>query len=155
MELLFFDLGENKEQAFGGGSDMTEQKNRRDFIKASGAGVAALAAASRAGGTDADRPNVLWLVSEDNSPLLGCYGDAYADTPHLDRMAREGVVFDNAFANTPVCAPARCTIHTGMYASSLGTEHMRSGNPLPSFARFFTASLRDAGYFCTNHFRTD
>ena len=71
-------------------------------------------------------PNIVWLVSEDNSPLLGCYGDSFASTPNLDRLASRGVMYTRAFANAPVCAPARSTIITGCYASSLGTLPMRS-----------------------------
>ena len=129
------------------------KSDRRQFMTAAGTGAALLAA----GRTSAapERPNILWLVSEDNSPWLGCYGDPQATTPNLDRMAKGGVVFDNAFANVPVCAPARSTIHTGMYASCLGTEHMRSTNPMPEFARFFTAYLREAGYYCVNGNKTD
>lgn len=141
------------------------ERNRRKFLKESGAAMA-MASVSRkcfssSGDTEmssslnGDRPNFLWLVSEDNSPWLGCYSDEFATTPNLDKLAREGVVFDNAFANTPVCAPARCTIHTGMYASGLGTQHMRSTNPIPEHVKFFTEQLRRAGYFCVNGNKTD
>ena len=61
-------------------------------------------------------PNILWLVSEDNSPLLGCYGDDFATTPNLDKLASEGFLYTHAYANAPVCAPARNTIVTGVYA---------------------------------------
>lgn len=63
-----------------------------------------------AAGAAADRPNILWLTSEDNSPYLGCYGDSQAQTPHLDRLAAEGVRYRNAFANAPVCSSARTTL---------------------------------------------
>lgn len=130
------------------------KKNRRAFLSESAA-AAALAAVPRAARSFSDRPNILWLVSEDNSPWLGCYGDTLANTPNLDRMAREGVRFTRAFANAPVCAPARFTIHTGVYASSAGTEHMRSCNPIPPGIKFFTERLREAGYFCVNGQKTD
>ena len=65
-------------------------------------------------------PNIVWLVSEDNSPYIGVYGDTLAHTPNIDKLAESGVVYDNAFANAPVCAPARNTIITGMYANSTG-----------------------------------
>lgn len=127
--------------------------DRREFLKgaAAAAGLAALTPRARAG----DRPNILWLVSEDNSPWFGCYGDAFATTPTLDRMAKQGVTFTSAFANAPVCAPARSTIHTGVYASSAGTEHMRSSNPIPPGFHFFPALLREAGYYCVNGSKTD
>jgi arylsulfatase A-like enzyme len=62
-----------------------------------------------------DLPNILWIVSEDNSPFLGAYGDNFATTPHLDQLAAEGVLYLNAFATAPVCAPARSTLITGVY----------------------------------------
>ena len=98
----------------------------------------------------AHRPNFLWIVSEDNDPFLGCYGDAHARTPNLDKLAADGVQYLNAFANAPVCAPSRCTLITGMYASSLGTMHMRSQYQIPQDVRPFTQLLREAGYYCTN-----
>lgn len=101
------------------------------------------------------RPNILWLVSEDNSPLLGCYGDAEAKTPNLDNLAREGVLYLNAFSNSPGCAPARSTLITGMYATSLGTQHMRSHNRIHRAIQFYPSVLRRAGYFCMNPGKTD
>jgi len=101
------------------------------------------------------RPNILWITSEDNGPFLGCYGDRHAQTPNLDRLAAQGIRFTNAVANAPVCAPTRCTIITGVYAPSMGTQHMRSTNRIPSSIRLFPQYLRQAGYFCTNHSKTD
>lgn len=102
-----------------------------------------------------DRPNILWIVSEDNSPFLGCYGDEFATTPNLDKLASEGILYTNAFANAPVCAPTRSTIISGMYASSLGTEHMRSTYSIPPEIKFFPQYLREAGYYCTNNAKED
>jgi arylsulfatase A-like enzyme len=116
--------------------------------------VAMLALRSRA--ADAPkRPNILWIVSEDNGRFLGCYGDPYAHTPNLDKLAAEGVLFTNAFANAPVCAPSRSTLITGMYASTLGTLHMRSRYPVPKDFEFYCKSMRDAGYYCMNPGKTD
>src|SRR4029079_15180172 len=70
--------------------------------------------------------NILWLSIEDTSPWLAGSGDHTAPTPNIDRLAREGIRFTNAFATTPVCAPARHTIITGMYATSTGAMHMRN-----------------------------
>ena len=66
-----------------------------------------------------EQPNILWIVSEDNSPFFGCYGDEFATTPTFDKLASEGVLYENAFANAPVCAPARSTIISGMYPPSM------------------------------------
>jgi len=104
----------------------------------------------------AKRPNIVWIVSEDNSPFLGCYGYPDANTPRLDALAAQGTTYLNAFANAPVCAPARCTIITGVYPPSLGTQHMRSKNFVPpDRIPFFTQYLRDAGYYCSNRSKTD
>ncbi len=102
-----------------------------------------------------ERPNILWIVSEDNSPFLGCYGDAYATTPHLDKLASQGILFTNAFSTAPVCAPSRSTLITGMYPPSIGTEHMRSTYPVPDFVKFFPKYLREAGYYTTNNAKKD
>jgi arylsulfatase A-like enzyme len=103
----------------------------------------------------AARPNFLWIVSEDNDPFLGCYGDRFARTPRLDALAAEGNLYTHAFANAPVCAPSRSTLITGMYASTLGTLHMRSRYGIPTEFGFYSSYLRRAGYFCMNPGKTD
>src|SRR5699024_4594603 len=96
------------------------------------------------------QPNILWIVSEDNSPFIGAYGDEFATTPNIDRFASEGVLYENAFSTAPVCAPSRSTLIAGMYPTSIGTEHMRSTYPIPSGFHFFPHYLRAAGYYTTN-----
>ncbi|MFC1782869.1 sulfatase-like hydrolase/transferase [Planctomycetota bacterium] len=132
---------------------MNTNHTRRIFLKNTISGAISLALL--AGKKQDQRPNILWIVSEDNSPLLGCYGDSFATTPNLDRLAGQGVLYENAFANTPVCAPARATILTGMYACSLGTHHMRSRYRIPSFIKPYPEYLRQADYYCTNKSKTD
>ncbi len=100
-------------------------------------------------------PNILWLVSEDNSPLLGCYGDEFATTPNLDQLASEGFLYTHAYANAPVCAPARNTIITGVYACSNGNQHMRSYYPKSESVKTYPEYLREVGYYCTNNSKTD
>jgi arylsulfatase A-like enzyme len=100
-------------------------------------------------------PNILWLTSEDNSPLLGCYGDDFATTPNLDKLASEGFLYTHAYANAPVCAPARNTIITGVYANSGGNQHMRSYYPMSEIIKTYPEFLREAGYYCTNNSKTD
>lgn len=79
-----------------------------------------------------ERPNLLWIVFEDISPNLGAFGDTYARTLHLDRLATKAVLYSRAFSNTGVFARARSTLITGMYSPSIGTQHMRSkGMPPP------------------------
>jgi arylsulfatase A-like enzyme len=100
-------------------------------------------------------PNILWLVSEDNSPFLGCYGDQFATTPNLDKLASEGFLYTKAYANAPVCAPARNTILTGVYANSGGNQHMRSNYPMSAIIKPYPLYLRELGYYCTNNAKTD
>ncbi|QDV16824.1 Arylsulfatase [Gimesia panareensis] len=101
------------------------------------------------------RPNVLWITSEDNGPHLGCYGDTYADTPHIDKLASRGTIYLNCWSNAPVCAPARTTLITGMYPTCLGAEHMRSMVKLPKQFLMYPQYLREAGYYCTNNSKED
>jgi uncharacterized sulfatase len=101
------------------------------------------------------RPNILWISAEDLSPDLRAYGDTYAVTPTLDRLATEGARYTNAFAVAPVCAPSRSAIITGMYPTTIGTMHMRSKGVPPAGVKAFTEYLRAAGYYCTNRSKTD
>jgi arylsulfatase A-like enzyme len=104
----------------------------------------------------AERPNIVWLVSEDyTASYSGPYGDPLARTPALDRLAADGIVMLNAHSTAPVCAPTRYSIITGRYAHADGAQHMRSDPPLPGGVRLFPALLREAGYYCTNNAKTD
>ena len=80
-----------------------------------------------------EKPNVLWIVTEDISPTLSMYGDTTAKTPNLDQLANEGVIYDNAFTVVGVCAPTRSCIITGMYPTTIGTMHMRTGRDVRSW----------------------
>ncbi len=101
------------------------------------------------------KPNILWIVSEDNSPFLGCYGDTLATTPNLDRLAMQGNLYTHAYANAPVCAPARNTIISGVYANSNGNQHMRSKYPKSAEVKLLPQYLKNAGYYCTNNAKED
>ena len=128
------------------------------------------------------RPNILWLVAEDMSSNIPAFGDTTIVTPTLDRLASEGICYDNFFTPAPVCAPARSAIITGMYPNHIGSNHMRTGpwyagrpNPevLTSYAqymptgivpyeatpeagvRMFTEYLRAEGYYTSNHAKED
>ena len=103
----------------------------------------------------ADRPNILWITSEDNSPYLGCYGDALAQTPNLDGLAAQGVRYRNAFANSPVCSSARTTLAMGMYAASLGAENHRSSVAIPAHIKLHPETIRQAGYYYSYPTKTD
>jgi arylsulfatase A-like enzyme len=89
------------------------------------------------------------------SPTLGCYGDAYATTPHIDRLANESVRYTRAFATAPVCSPSRCCLITGCYAPSLGTQQMRSAFSIPKSMRGFPHLMRADGFYTTNNVKTD
>lgn len=104
---------------------------------------------------DSDPPNIVWITAEDIGPALGCYGDEYARTPNLDQLASEGVLYRKAFASAPICAPSRSCLITGLYATSLGTQHLRSEIPIPDFIKTIPEHLRQKGYYCTNNSKTD
>jgi arylsulfatase A-like enzyme len=101
------------------------------------------------------RPNILWLTCEDMGPHLHACGDSYSVTPNLDRLAARGCLYNNAWSNAPVCAPARTTIISGLYPTSTGSEHMRSTTRLPAGWKLLPGYLREAGYYCSNNSKED
>ena len=121
-----------------------------------------------------EKPNFLWLVCEDQSLFFSIYGDSSAKTPNIDQLAKDGIVYQNCYTPSPVCAPSRSSLITGMYPTTLGTHHMRaykksnknnminSHNSLPYYSpkpkkpiRFFTEYLRVNGYYCSNNSKED
>ena len=126
---------------------------RRGFLAsagAMGAAGAAMAMGRTARAADVKRPNVLWIISEDTGPEFGCYGYPLVHTPNVDRLAREGARFTNAFTTNPVCSPSRSAFMTGMYQTTIGAHQHRtpgvSKQPLPEGVHVFTTYFRDAGY---------
>ena len=103
----------------------------------------------------AQKPNIIWISCEDISAHLGCYEDPHAITPNLDKLASEGVRYTHAFTTAGVCAPCRSGIITGMYQTTLGTQHMRGHAQLPPEVVPFPTYLRKAGYYCTNNSKED
>jgi arylsulfatase A-like enzyme len=116
------------------------------------------------------KPNIVWIVAEDLSPILPAYGDSTIETPNIDRLAKEGVVYTNVFSPSGVCAPSRCAITTGMYPSSIGGHNMRVqyvkshmdqiGLVLyevvpPPEVKMMSQILRENGYYCTNNDKQD
>ncbi|MGI8603633.1 MAG: sulfatase family protein [Verrucomicrobiales bacterium] len=101
----------------------------------------------------AERPNIVWIVGEDMGPELGCYGDAQAVTPNMDRLAKQGARFTRCFTHAAVCAPSRHGLITGRYPIATGAHHMRS--TLVNSLVTFTKLLRDAGYFVAWPGKTD
>ena len=93
----------------------------------------------------AERPNVLFVLCDDLRPdALGCYGSPHVHTPNVDRLAAEGVRFQNAFCTTSLCSPSRASILSGLYAHRHGVVNNFTEYPaeLPSFPR----QLQSAGY---------
>lgn len=115
----------------------------------------------------ADKPNILWIVCEDISPFISAYGFKEVSTPNIDQLAREGVRYTNVFTTAGVCAPSRSSIITGMYPTSIGTQHMRTlgggkysavqaySAVVPDYVKCFPEYLRMNGYFCTNNEKQD
>ncbi len=109
------------------------------------------AACSSSGGP---RPNILWILAEDFSPDLGCYGNPYVSTPNLDLLALEGVRYTNCICTAAVCSAARSALMTGMFQTSIGAHNHRSHRDhpyeLPDGVRTVTDLFREAGYFTAN-----
>ncbi len=126
--------------------------SRRRFLK-NAAAAGSLAAYGCSSGKQ-PRPNILWIIAEDFCPDLGCYGDRLVQTPHIDRLAADGVRYSNAIMTAPVCSAARSALMTGMYQTSIGAHNHRShrgdGYRLPGNVRPFTHYLREAGYHTSN-----
>lgn len=127
--------------------------NRREFFRKSAFAAAGTAVAPFIGcSRNKFRPNVIWLVAEDISPDIGCYGDTVVSTPNLDRFAGQGTRFDSAFASCPVCSPVRSGMITGMYQTSIDCHQHRTRlkHLLPAPVRPVTDYFREAGYFTAN-----
>jgi N-sulfoglucosamine sulfohydrolase len=101
------------------------------------------------------RPNILVLIAEDVSPELGCYGNEYATTPNIDKMAENGMVYDFALTTAPICAPSRSALASGLYATSFGTQHLRSEIPFPEKLKTLPELMSQHGYFTSNRDKTD
>ncbi len=103
----------------------------------------------------ADRPNIVWIIVEDMSANFGCYGEDSIETPNVDRLAAEGIKFTNAIVTAPVCSTCRSAFVTGMYQTSIGAHHHRSGRgqlkiELPRDVVPVPKLFQDAGYHVTN-----
>ncbi len=106
----------------------------------------------------ADRPNVVWIVSEDNSiHYLRHFFAGGAAAPNIERLAAHGLTYDHAFSNAPVCSVARTTLATACYGPRIGTQYHRRYRlaPMPQGLRMFPAYLREAGYYTTNNSKKD
>ncbi len=118
-------------------------------------------------------PNIVWIVLEDQSPnFFPMYGDHTVKLPAIETLAEQSIIYENAYSPAPVCAPARSSIITGMYPTTLGTHNMRCYNAydtanqpalgIPSYSPVvpravqpFTHFLRSKGYYCSNNAKED
>ena len=120
--------------------------NRRGFLKASAASVAVTAGG--AGGeadAPAKRPNVLFILSDQhNAKFLGCKGHPDVKTPNLDRLAADGVRFDNAICQNPICTPSRTSYISGQYCHNHG--YWGLSGPRPKGLPTLFGHFRRAGY---------
>ncbi|MGB0145213.1 MAG: sulfatase family protein [Akkermansiaceae bacterium] len=101
--------------------------------------------------TGPQRPNIVWIIPDDMSAHFGCYGETAIETPHVDWLASRGVKFTNAFVTAPVCSTCRSAFITGMYQTSIGAHHHRSGRGekkivLPESVKLVPKLFQEAGY---------
>ncbi|NBC35068.1 sulfatase-like hydrolase/transferase [Novosphingobium sp. FSY-8] len=136
--------------------DNSPQVTRRGAMRAVAAVAASTAATGALAAQPGERPNILWIVSEDNNPYVGAYGDRLAHTPTIDGLAKKGLLFRNVYSNAPVCAPSRFGILTGTYPESCApANHMRANAHWPRELKTYPELLRQAGYFVSNNSKTD
>ncbi len=108
-----------------------------------------------------DRPNILWIDIDDQSPWYNVYGDKTVSTPNLDALASEGVAFERVYVANPVCGPSRSAMITGVYPIRTGTHDMRSGRVpefqiyLPDEITTLPEIMRKAGYETYNAHKDD
>ena len=97
---------------------------------------------------ESSRPNILWITIEDWSPDLSCYGTKGIHTPHVDKLASEGIRYETAFTTSPVCSTSRSAMMTGFHQNYIGAHQHRTDNkqPLPYGIRPVPHLFADAGY---------
>ena len=126
---------------------------RRTFLRNSGLALAAAGWGACASPPEA-RPNILWIIGEDFSPELSCYGDPDVQTPRIDRLAEEGVRYTNMCVTAPICSIARSALATGRYQTAINAHNHRSHRDddyhLPADVGIFTNLFREAGYHTSN-----
>jgi N-sulfoglucosamine sulfohydrolase len=120
--------------------------SRRDFL-----GSAALVATAQTAGS---RPNILYIIQEDIGPHHACDGEPLVRTPHVDKLAAQGVRFSNMFCTGPVCSASRSALMTGRYQNNIGAHNHRTWEwhkpTLAAPVRHISDWFRDAGYYTCN-----
>jgi N-sulfoglucosamine sulfohydrolase len=103
---------------------------------------------------EVQRPNILWIIAEDMSPDLGCYGNKVVTTPNIDLLAAKGMKFNQVFTTGPACSPSRTALATGVYQTTLGAHHMRYSKELspalPKPVKVLPELMRENGYYTGN-----
>ena len=94
------------------------------------------------------RPNILWICTDQQRyDTIAALGHPHVSTPNLDQLVREGLAFERAYCQSPICTPSRASFLTGMYPSSIHVN--RNGNPtFPDFPPLISKLLADVGYTC-------
>jgi len=133
---------------------------RRDFLKAASATAASFAlggcleSEGMLSKKNLSRPNILWIIVEDMSCHFGYQGEKLVQTPNVDKLAKEGAVFNNAYITCPVCSPSRSAMITGMYQTTIGSHNHRSSRKaklyLDSQYKLIPQYFKEAGYYVTN-----
>ncbi len=119
---------------------------RRQFIKTS-AGITAALLTSRKIIEAASRPNIIFLLTDDQRwNTLGCMGNTVIQTPNIDALAAAGVVFENAFVTTSICAPSRASYLSGQYVCRHGVNDFQKTLTDEQWHATYPALLREAGY---------
>ncbi len=132
---------------------MNKKQTRREWLRWSSALLTG-SAFSKISLTHAQEkpPNFVWIIADDFSPDLGCYGYPTVHTPNLDQLAAEGIRYEHAYTPAAVCSPSRSAWITGMYQTSIGAHNHRTWNKkeLPNGIKPFTHYLQEAGYLTVN-----
>lgn len=108
--------------------------------------------------TDPAKPNIIWIMIEDWSADLSCYGTKGVNTPHIDQLASDGIRFTSAFSTSPVCSSSRSAMMTGFHQNYIGANQHRTRDKktLPYGIKPITHLLQDAGYYtCILDRKTD
>ncbi len=107
------------------------------------------------------KPNILWIYAEDQSPLFSSYGYKNNPTPAFDKLAKDGVLFEQAYMPAPVCSASRSALMTGAMQTTHGTHNHRSSRtvnsqiPLPKGVKPIPVIFKEAGYFTFNKGKDD
>src|SRR6266516_99035 len=106
-----------------------------------------LGARTALGAEPAPKPNIIFILVDDlRWDALGCMGHPFVKTPNIDRIAREGALFRNAFVTTPLCSPSRASFLTGRYVHAHGVRGNGNNNALSHTLTTFPMLLQRSGY---------